>query len=154
MTHWHSLVQSVVIESQQPAGTWSYTFLSNIFKSVRKLRPNEYSKFFEALIDYIQNDDVTPLQQFKIAQLLSSTNQQNPSKADSILKQKQPEIMKFVENCNGLPLLLAAKKLLLGLYTVHVIPSKNTRYISSSTEPVNRPTENAIPKSTSVIFHS
>ena len=146
------IVQAVIEESKQEAGTWSYAFLSDIFKSIRKLRTNEYNKFFELVLNYMKQDDTTQLQKFKLAQLLSSTNQQNPGKATQFLSEKQPEIMKFAETCIGSPLLQAAKKLILGLFTVHAVPATKTRYTSSSTEPTIHTSGDRLPKSSSTIF--
>ena len=145
------VLTSVIEESKKPAGTWSYSFLSNIFKTVKKKRVQEYSKFFIATFDYMKTEEATPLQRFKLAQLLSSLNQQNYGKAENFLQTNKQEIMKFAETCNNTPLEHATKKLLVGLFITHV-QSKSVRFVSASAEPSLHPTEASMTKSLSIVF--
>lgn len=130
------MYDNIIKEASEPGGTWTYKFLSETFNQVKLLKPKDYTELIQLLLEYIRKPDTPELQIFKIAQLLSTLNCQNPGKADAYFKKAQPEIIQFANTLKATPLLHAAKRLITGIFMAKPTP-KISKCCSHSAEPFN-----------------
>ncbi|EAX93627.1 hypothetical protein TVAG_336130 [Trichomonas vaginalis G3] len=91
------LAKLIFQESLLPSTTWTYKFLSQTQKSVKKLREKDYAKLISSLFEFFLQNSTTSLQKFKISQLISSIVIQNLERSASIIPEYKDSVMKHIE---------------------------------------------------------
>lgn len=128
--------QTVIEEAQKPAGTWSYKFLSEVSKNMKKCKDSDYDEFIQHLLDFVASDDTEVLQVFKMSQLISTLKYQNPNKGLEIFEKNKEEILKKITEMPDSPLSQASKRHFKAIFTTTPIKPVMTSHIKSfSQEP-------------------
>lgn len=129
------LLDSIIDEAKKPSGTWSYEFITDTHRSIKKLRTREFSQIVGGLSESFSQSDNNVLTKFKIAQLLSSIKIQNPARGDEPYLQVKDTLLKAVSELPDAQLSVPCRKLIVSLYDQRDAPIRQHHIRAMSKEP-------------------
>ncbi|EAX89279.1 hypothetical protein TVAG_222330 [Trichomonas vaginalis G3] len=144
------LLENILEEAKKPSGTWSYEFITETHRSIKRLRDREFSTIVIGLSDFFEKSEDNVLTKFKIAQLLSSIKIQNPSRCEEVYQMVKESLLKASSELPETQLSIPCRKLIETLYDQRETPIRQHHIRAMSKEPtcvVTRST-NPAPKAT------
>ena len=135
-----SFVDSIIQESKNSAGTWSYAFIKEVHTHAKQMRANEYNMFIEQLMKYATDQTTEELARFKVVQLISSVKAQCYNKGEEVFISNKDIWIKFGSTIDETVLGHATNRLIKGFYFTKEPLFNQPRFISAST-PIVRSTE-------------
>ena len=139
-----TLVQSIIEESKNAAGTWSYTFLKNVHMRAKQMKSKDYNILIDSLMNYAMEESTEELSRFKIVQLVSSTRAQCISQNDDIFVSNKEKWVLFASTLPDSVLGRATSKLINNIYYAKRSPLGQPRFVSASTPIVRTSKEKEI----------